>query len=258
MKQYLKELLKRKDLLLYLVSSGLKAEHRNSQLGYLWWLLDPLLNVAIYYFIVVGIFRGGRPGYGPYLVVGMIVWRWLSSTVGSSSRAILSQSGIISQVYLPKAIFPLGVTLTHTINFGFGLLVISFFLIFFRVVPGLNLLWLPFVILVSLLLFLALAMTVAYISVFFRDFDNILNHLMRVWFFSSPVIWDRELFPESVAWILKLNPMVHILSAYRNIILYNMEPNLNSLLLLGLLSIGLIVLLTYFYQLNEHKIIKIL
>ncbi len=258
MKQYIKELLKRKDLLIYLVASGLKAEHRNSYLGYFWWLLDPLLSVGIYYFVVVVIFRGGGPGYGPYLVVGMIVWRWVSTTISTSSKAIIAQAGIISQVYLPKAIFPICATTTQMVNFVFGLLVIAIFLIFFHVAPSLSLFWLPFVMLVNLLFLTALALTVSYISVFFRDFDNILDHLMRLWFFSSPVIWEGSRLPGQLRWVLTLNPMNHILYAYRGIILYDLEPAFGKLGLLGLLSIGIIFLLLYFYEQNEHKIIKIL
>jgi len=74
MKKYLTDLYKRKDLITYLVVSGLKAQHRNSLLGYFWWLLDPLLGVLIYYFIVVIIFRkAGGPDYGVFLVIGMSV-----------------------------------------------------------------------------------------------------------------------------------------------------------------------------------------
>src|SRR5690625_3120715 len=72
MKQYIEDIKKRKDLLLYLVKSGLKAEHRNSYLGYFWWLLDPLLNVAVYYFLVVIILGRGGPDFPVFLVIGLV------------------------------------------------------------------------------------------------------------------------------------------------------------------------------------------
>jgi len=144
MKKYLKEIFKRKDLIFYLVTSGLKAQHRNSYLGYLWWLLDPLLGALIYYFVVVVVFRAGKTGdYGVYLITGLIVWQWFSSTITTTSKSIVSQAGIISQIYLPKTIFPLGATLTQLVNFGFGLIIISIFLIFSKIIPGFNIVWLP-------------------------------------------------------------------------------------------------------------------
>lgn len=75
MRRYLNELYKRKDLILYLVTSGLKAQHRNTFLGYFWWLLDPLLGALIYYFIVVVVFRRGGNDYAMYLLIGIIAWR---------------------------------------------------------------------------------------------------------------------------------------------------------------------------------------
>ena len=105
MRDYIKEMIKRKDLLIYLVASGLKAQNRDSFLGYFWWLLDPLLNVGIYYFLMVVILGRGGPDYPIYLVIGMINWRWISSTINSSSKAITGYSSIISQVYMPKSVF---------------------------------------------------------------------------------------------------------------------------------------------------------
>jgi ABC-type polysaccharide/polyol phosphate export permease len=257
MKKYLNELYKRKDLMIYLVTSGLKAQNRNSFLGYFWWLLDPLLGVLVYYFVVVIVFRrAGGADYGMYLVIGMIVWRWLSSTVSSASKSIVAQSGIITQVYLPKSIFPLGASLTQLINFGFGLLVIAIFLVFFKAIPGIHLLWLPFIMLMQMFFMLMLALPIAYICVFVRDIDNIVNHLMRLWFFGSPVIWHEDMIPARGQWLLDLNPMTHFLSSYRKVLMYDSSPAYMTLLYLGTISLLLIALVTYYYSYHEHKIIK--
>jgi lipopolysaccharide transport system permease protein/teichoic acid transport system permease protein len=256
MRKYIHELFKRKDLLIYLVISGLKAQHSNSFLGYFWWLLDPLLGILIYYFVVAVVFNRGGEGYGVYLVVGMVVWRWLSSAVITASRSITSQSGIITQVYLPKAIFPIGATLTQLFNFSFGLIVIAFFLIFFKVVPGVALLWLPFIIIIQLLFLIAITLLIAYICVFVRDIDTLLNHIMQLWFFGSPVIWREDMIPLRVHWILDFNPMAHFLTSYRNILLYQTKPEILTLSLMGIFSFIMIIYFICFYSKNEHKIIK--
>lgn len=136
MKQYINEIIKRKDLLLYLVKSGLKAEHRNSYLGYFWWLLDPLLNVAVYYFLVVIILQRGGPDFAVFLVIGLVVWRWISSSINSSANSVLRYSSIINQVYLPKFLFPLSFTITQLVNFLFGLVIIAIFLAFYGIMPS--------------------------------------------------------------------------------------------------------------------------
>src|SRR5690625_6818739 len=122
MKTYIQEMIKRKDLLFYLVKSGLKAVHRNSYLGYFLWLLDPLLNVVVYYFLVVIILERGGEDFAVFLVIGLVVWRWISSSINASAKSILRYSSIINQVYLPKSIFPLSFSITQFINFLFGLI----------------------------------------------------------------------------------------------------------------------------------------
>ena len=224
MKKYLRELYQRRDLIFYLVASNLRAQHKNAVLGYFWWLLDPLLGVLIYYFVVVVVFRRGGEGYGAYLVVGLIVWRWLGTTVTIASHAIVRQAPIITQVYLPKIVFPVTVTLSELINFGFGLLVIALTLPYWGILPGGSVLWLPNVVLMQLLFSMALASVIAYISVFLPDMDRLLTHLMRLWFFASPVIWTEAMIPEGARGLLEINPMAHFLIAYRGMLIDNRSP----------------------------------
>lgn len=256
MKKYIIELYKRKDLLFYLTTSGLKAQHRNSFLGYFWWLLDPLLGVFIYYFVVAIIFERGGEDYGLYLVIGLVVWRWLSSAVGSASRSIIAQAGIITQVYLPKAIFPLSATLTQLINFAFGLIVVGIFLVFFRVIPGIELIWLFYVIVIQLFFLLAITLVLAYVGVFIRDINTLITHILRLWFYGSPVIWPQDIIPQKISWVLDINPMTHFLNGYRSILMYHKSPELIILSVIGLLSIVVIILMISFYSKNEHNIIK--
>jgi ABC-type polysaccharide/polyol phosphate export permease len=257
MRQYLHEILKRKDLMGYLVVSGLKAQHRNSYLGYFWWLLDPLLGVGIYYFLVVEVLKRGSEGYGGYLVVGMVAWRWLSSTVSAAARSISSQAGIVSKVYLPKAIFPFCTAVSQLINFLFSLLLIAAYLLYARIMPGASIFWLPFIMLVQFLLLLAISLIVAYASVFVKDIDNALRHVLRLWFYGSPVIWEPGRL-KGYEWLLNANPMSAVLASYRSVFLNTGSPLFVQLAVTGAVSLLLIVFLLNYYSRNEHKIIKVL
>lgn len=258
LKTYLKEIIRRKDLLLYLVTSGLKAEHRNSFLGYIWWMLDPLLGIAVYYFLVVFVLGRGGEGYGPFLVVGLVVFRSISSTLSSSARSITRQSGIITQVYLPKAIFPIGSSFTQLINFCFGLLVIAVFLVFFQIMPGISILWLPLVLAIQLVFMVAASLIIGYICVFVRDVENIITHVNRLLRYGSPVIWESRMLPAGFEWVANLSPLTPFLTSYRNIILHNSAPLLDELLIILGMSILVIAFMLYFYKENEHRIIKVL
>ncbi|WP_078555866.1 ABC transporter permease [Bacillus alkalicellulosilyticus] len=257
-KNYLSELIKRKDLLVYLVKSGLKAEHRNSYLGYFWWLLDPLLNVVVYYFLVAIILGRGGENYAVFLVIGLVVWRWMITTVNTSAKAITKYSSIINQVYLPKSIFPLAVSSTQVFNFSFGLIVIAIFLVIFGVVPGWQIVFLPLIILIQLVFLIAISLFVSYICVFVRDIDNILTHILRLFFYASPIIWEGRELPPEFSWVVQVNPVALILNAYRDVIMYQRVPEFTGIVIIGIVSIISIVGLLYYYNRNEHKIIKAL
>lgn len=258
MKTYLQEIKKRKDLLFYLVKSGLKAEHRNSYLGYFWWLLDPLLSVLVYYFLVVIILDRGGEDYAVFLVIGLVVWRWISSSINTSAKSILRYSSIINQVYLPKSIFPLSFTITQLFNFVFGLIVIGIFLLIFGVAPGWVIVYLPFIILVTLAFLMAIGFTLGYFTVFVRDIDNLLTHIIRLFFYASPIIWEGGRLPPEYGWLVAINPIAILVDAYRDVLMYQKIPYFTGLFAILIISIVVIILMVNHFRKNEHKIIKAL
>jgi ABC-type polysaccharide/polyol phosphate export permease len=258
LKKYLRELIKRKDLLLYLVVSGIKAEYRNTLLGYVWWILDPLLMGAVYYFLRVVVLGMKGDNIGAFLIIGLVAWKWIASSISKSAKSISGKSGIITQVYLPKALFPFGVTLSQGINFSFGLVVIGLFMVCYRLAPGIEILWLPVIMIVQFMFLSAISLFLAYYATFIRDIENVLNHIMRFWFYGSPVIWETGRIPSKYSYIVDANPASTFLTGYRNILMYNLPPDWQKLFLIGLVSLILIVYMIYFYHLNEHKLIKAL
>lgn len=261
MKTYIKEILKRKDLLYYLVKSGLKAEHRNSYLGYFWWLLDPLLNVLVYYFLVVIILNRGDDvaNYPLFLVIGLVAWRCISSSINSSAKSIMRYSSIINQVYLPKSIFPLSFTITQLFNFAFGLVVIAIFLTLYGVVPGWHIVYLPVIIVVQTVFLLSIGLILSFVTVFVRDIDNLITYVIRIFFYASPIIWQGGRFEGTkLSWIIDLNPIAVIVESYRDILIYHQNPDLTGLGVIFLLASLACMFMIYYYSKNEHKIIKAL
>ena len=258
MKKYLLELLKRKDLLIYLVISGLKAEYRNTYLGYIWWILDPLLMAGVYYFLRVVVLGMKGDNIGAFLIIGLIAWHWIRSTLTGSARSISGKARIITQVYLPKAIFPIGVTLTQLINFSFGLIVVAIALALYRIVPNSEVLWLPFIMAVQFLFLIAIALVVAFLCMFVRDIDNVIGHFAKIWFWTSPVIYEHGRIPERYSYIMDYNPAATFLISYRNVLMYGISPQIEKLLIIGAVSFVVTMYMIYYYHVNEHKIIRAL
>lgn len=258
MRQYIEEIRRRKDLIIYLIQSGLKAEHRNSYLGYFWWLLDPLLGVVVYYFLISVILERGGENFAVFLVIGLVSWRWTNTVINSSAKSILKYASIINQVYLPKAIFPLTGTFAQMVNFSFGLVIVALFLVIFGVIPGWQAIYLPIIILVQLVFLLAIALFLAYISVFIRDIENLLTHVTRILFYSSPIIWEGGRLPEQYQWVVTINPIAQIVNSYRDVLMFQTSPNFFALTIILVTSAVFVYLFLYYYSKNEHKIIKAL
>ncbi len=212
----------------------------------------------MYYFLVVIILGRGGEGYPVFLVIGLVVWRWISTTINSSSKSILRYSSIINQIALPKSIFPLSFTITQLFNFSFGLIVIALFLVFFGVVPGWEIIYLPLLVLITLVFLLAIGLLLGYVTVFVRDIDNILSHLMRVFFYASPIIWQGGRLPPEYSWAVDFNPIAILVTSYRDILMHQTSPNFTGLFVILGISLIVGVLVLYYYSKNEHKIIKAL
>ncbi|MFD1334579.1 ABC transporter permease [Oceanobacillus iheyensis] len=262
MKNYIQEILRRKDLLYYLIKSGLKAEHRNSYLGYFWWLLDPLLNVLVYYFLVVIILDRGGDNYALFLVVGLVAWRWVSTSINSSSKSILRYSSIINQVSLPKSLFPISFTLTQLFNFAFGLIVIAVFLIIYGVMPEWYIVFLPLIILVQLVFQLMLGLFLGYVTVFVRDIENIVTYVTRIFFYASPIIWEGGRLSDvnlgQFSFLIDYNPIAILVTSYRDILIYHQLPDFSGLAGIFIISTIIGIFMIRHYSKNEHKIIKAL
>ena len=116
----------RRHLLRTLVVSNLKRQNRNSALGYLWWLLDPVLMTAVYYVVVAVLFdRGGHnQPYILFLVCGLLPWKAFSDSCSQSIGSVKGASGIIRAISFPKAVLPLSLVLSGAVYFGFALLVV--------------------------------------------------------------------------------------------------------------------------------------
>src|SRR5699024_7018729 len=159
-----------------------------------------LLNVLVFYFLIVVILdRGDTENFPLFLVIGLIVWRCISTTLNSSSGSIMRYSSIVSQVYLPKSLFPISFALTQLFNFLFGFIVIAGFLAWFRVMPGWEIVFLPLLIIIQTTFLLAIGMILAYVTVFVRDIENVLQYVTRAFFYASPIIWEGGRLPLSMA-----------------------------------------------------------
>lgn len=243
--EHLRQLVRFRALIQSLVARELKARYRGSLLGFFWSFVNPLLLLLTYTFVFTiampGLRGGGLEPYGLFLFCGILPWTWFSSSLLESSNVLIAGGNLIKKVVFPAEVLPIVTVLAGLAHFAFGLPILAVFLVYYRVpIVGLDLLWFPVVVFVQLLLTLGLALLVSALTVHFRDVRDLLQNLLTVWFFATPIIYPLWNAPERWRRLLELNPFTHLAVAYQEI-LFRPGPftGFPRLLVVGVVSLGI-------------------
>ena len=245
-----------------LASMKLKSEASRLVLSYLWWIIEPVLFVAMFYFVFDVLLGTGRGDFVVFLIVGKIPFLWFSKSINSSANSLVSAMGIMGQRDFPKHVFPYVVVQqnTHKQIVVFCLLIIV--LIFMGYVPSLNWLYLLPVVLVNYLLILPLSMIAALLVVYLRDFRMVINLGTTFLMFASGIFWDVRSFAsaETQRLLLTYNPLAFLLDAYRQVLMYSAVPDLHHLAWIGVISLLALFLVHMIFnslsQLIARKVIS--
>jgi ABC-type polysaccharide/polyol phosphate export permease len=215
------EVFGRSRLIRYMVAATMKRTHANTLLGQLWWILDPLFTMAIYVVLVQIIFNVDIPDYPLFIFAAILPWKWFDMALSTGAGAVTAREGLIRQIQFPKIVLPVAGVLAATVSFAISLIALGLVYIFFLDRLSWWVLALPLIAAVQFAFALALAIGLAAANTFYRDVQNLLRHVARLWFYASPGLWslDEHVLDEGLLrTILSLNPMAWVLESYRNII----------------------------------------
>ena len=269
-RQRFREIAQYSYLLQSLVVRNIKARYKDSILGILWSLLNPLALMLVFT-VVFSVLSGGNAPrqYPVFVLVGIIPWRFFSASLMQGSVAITQNGALIKKVYFPRELLPISSLLSELVNFLIGFIVLVVFLFVFGLGLTEHALWLPLILLTQLVFTLGLAFILSTLTTFYRDVLMVLDVVLQAWFFLSPVFYSFEtLFGESASlfgvtfnptqvmrWV---NPMASIIDAYRTVLwgtVGSLGPtNMDPVFLLRSLVQAFIILFVgyYFFVRNEH------
>jgi len=213
-------------LVRYRVFADLASEVRRYYISYLWWVLEPVLNMGVLYLVFGVLLNRGTEHYAQFLLVGVAVWKWFGSTVGNGSNAIMNSKGIVLQAYLPKSFFPLVVALTDAFKFLIVLGLLWAFLWGTGFSPALAWLSLPALMFAQFLVSYGLAALLAAVVPFFPDLRFLIATGLQIGFFVSGIFFDpRTILRPEHELAFFLNPMAVLIDAYRDVLLTGSWPH---------------------------------
>ena len=232
-----KNLFQYRELLKTNVQKEIRGKYKGSFLGVLWSFLNPLLMVLVYALVFPYIMRVKQDNYLVFLITGVIPWNFFTTCVTSGCNCVWINGGIIKKVYFPREILPISVVASGLINFLISCIIILIFVIGSGIMPTFNLLWLPVIAIIQAFLTLGVLFILSAINVYVRDIEYLVGFILQLIFYATPILYNATMFPEKYRWILYLNPMTHIIDAYRSIFYYGLMPELKSLVFIGILSL---------------------
>lgn len=237
-----KELYKYRELLKTNVKKDIRGKYKASFLGVLWSFVNPLLSVLVYAIVFPYIMRVQTENYLVFLICAIIPYNWFTTVVSQSSGIFVYSSNIIKKVYFPREILPISVVTSGLINFLISCLIILLFVLISGIGISWHLIFLPLIMLVQYIFSLAIVLVLSAINVYIRDIEYIVGFILQMLFYVTPVLYTTDMFSGWITWIFKLNPMAHVINAYRDIFYVHAIPQVNNLLILLVLSIVLLVI----------------
>lgn len=251
----IRDVASRRRLVRYLVQAEIRKRGVNTLLGRLWWVLDPLLLMAVYVVLVSVIRTRAIPDYPLFVFAAVLPWKWFTAAVGDATNSVVGQHRLVKQIAFPKIVLPVAATTAGVVGFSFGLVPLLAIMLFYSDRLSPFMLLIPVVAIVQYVFTLAVAILVSAANVFFRDLGNVVNHLLRMLFYLSPGLYSLAHLHElgvvqANPWMItvtSLNPIAILFESYRAVI-YGSEqggPMLPNFLALAWLLLASFVFLAF-------------
>jgi len=217
-RQYWQDLWRYRELLLILAWRDVSVRYKQTAVGITWAFIRPFLTMVVFTVVFGHIAKVQPDSPVPYALVvigGLLPWTLFSSVLGDASSSVISNANLISKVYFPRLIVPLATVLVALIDFAISLSILAGLMIWYRVVPDLQILLLPVFAVLALLASLGPAIWAAAIVVKYRDFRFVVPFVLQFGLYVSPVGFPSSVVPERWRLLYNLNPMVGIIDGFR-------------------------------------------
>lgn len=226
---------------------NIKLRYKNSALGFLWSLINPLILLGIFIFIFSTAFPDIE-NYPLYAISGLIFWNYFSTGTHQVLNSVIESGGILKSLSVPPIIFPIAALYSALINLLLSLL--PFFGLMFMFgfeASWVNLLLFPILILFSLFIY-GFGIIICALNVYYRDVGLFWNSITPALLYITPVAYISTLVPGNIRWIMKLNPLYHFMESFRSVLYYGTMPSTQNILIISILAIGLSVLGTALFR----------
>lgn len=229
----LRDLWQYRELIGFLAWRDISVRYRQTAIGLLWAVIQPFFTMIVFSIVfghLAGLESGGVP-YPVFAFAALVPWTYFVYCLTQSGNSLISNQSLITKVYFPRLVIPLGVTVAGLVDFVVAFVVLLAMMAYYGIVPGLAVLLLPLFLLLALVTAIGVGLVLSSLAVRFRDVQYVIPFLVQTWLFATPIAYEPEIFPEPWRTLLGLNPMTGVVEGFRWALLgANTAPGLSIVL----------------------------
>jgi len=243
-----------RELLLSFTARDIKVRYKQTALGFLWAILQPLFMMIIFTIFFGRLARIPSEGipYPLFVLAALLPWMLFSEGLTRSTMSMIANAGIMTKVYFPRLIMPVSGILSPLVDFAVSLSILVLMMAYYGFIPTLNVIFLPLFLLLALATSLAIGLWLSALNVQYRDFQYTIPFLIQIWLFASPVVYPASLVPESMRALYGLNPMAGVIEGFRWALLGTEMPGAMMVVSVGVVVVLLVTGAFYFRKMEQY------
>ena len=212
------EMWRYRDLLYFLTWREISLRYKQTLLGVLWAVIQPVMTMVVFTVFLGRLAKVPSDGipYPVFTYLGLLPWLYFSNAVSRSAASLVNNSHLLSKVYFPRVLIPLGATLSALVDFAISFVVLVALMLWYGIVPAASTLLLIPLAVITALASLGVGMGLSALNVRYRDVTHALPFLIQIWMYATPVVYPTSLVPARWRVVFALNPLTGIIDAYRS------------------------------------------
>lgn len=220
-----------RDLIFVLTQKEIKVRYKNTVLGYLWSITNPLAFAFVFFIAFKIIMRIQMEDYALFLIAGLFPWQWFANSINASPMVFLGNASLIKKVNFPRNIIPFTMVLQDMIHFVLSIPVIVLFMFIYHKSPALSWIYgIPLLLCIQFLMTYGLSLIVSSVNLFFRDLERLTAIFTMLLFYFTPIIYPETMIPDKYKHLVYLNPVSALMISWKNLFL-NGSLEMSSLVL---------------------------
>jgi lipopolysaccharide transport system permease protein len=250
----LKSLWLSREFFYFLVWRDLKVRYKQTAIGIVWSILKPLGTMVIFTVIMSVFARMPSDGlpYPVFFYSAILSWNYFSEAITSGSQSLVSNASLVTKVHFPKLIIPIACLFPPLADFFLSFAVLLGLMAWFRIMPTLAVLVLPFFVLFTLITALAVSIWLSALNVRYRDVGHAISFFVQIWFFASPIMYPASVIPQKLRALYALNPMFSVIEGFRWALLGKPRPDLLPMAISVVIVLVLLVAGLIYFKRVEH------